>query len=240
MSSFLDAMNDEMSMDDISIKEINKYDPLVAHIDLLTEHEIKEIYEAGYLNPAEIDEYTLRYALKYFITIISEDSGYLSLEYKKAIQSYTTSAYLDKEVAESIKDVINQGTIRSLFATATFKRKRELEREIEKVEIMNSMIHELTEMGGDKDQLALLKTMVAIAKDNENKLRDTRDFVLLHIPEEEFVDSYLLLLNILNDLIPEYTRMNSVNAESIKSKIKADEFIKREDVLNVEFMENLK
>lgn len=236
---FLSEMNQEMENENV-ISVVNKYDPLVRHIELLTDEEVKDIYEGGYVTREELDKTTLVYGLQYFCTILAEEVGYLTFEYKKAIQSYESSVYLDKSVADSVKGAINQGTIRALFNTPTFKRKRELEREIEKVEIMNGMIYELTEMGGDKDQLALLKTMVNIAKDNENKLRDTRDFILLHIPEEEMVDSYVMLLNILNDLIPEYARMNSVNAESIKSKIKADPFIKRERVLDVEFMENLK
>lgn len=240
MSSIFDMLDTEE--DDIenssAITEVNKYDPLVAHIDNLSVEELKVIREMGYLDETISDEW-VKIALQYFITIISEETGNLSFEYKKAIAAYNSSAYLDKTFADSIVDIINQGTIRALFSTATFNRKRELEREIEKVEIMNSMIYDLTEMGGDKDQLALLKTMVNIAKDNENKLRDTRDFVLLHIPEEEFVDSYLLLLNTLNDIMPEYARVNSINSESIKNDIKKDTFVKRENVLEIEKLENL-
>lgn len=236
--SFLSEMQDDMKNENI-ISEVNKYDPLVRHIELLTDEEVKDVYDGGYITNKDVDKTTLIYGLQYFCTILAEDVGYLTFEYKKAIQAYESSVYLDKDVADNVKGAINQGTIRALFNIPTFKRKRELEREIEKVEIMNGMIYELTEMGGDKDQLALLKTMVNIAKDNENKLRDTRDFILLHIPEEEMVDSYVLLLNIINDLIPEYSRMNSVKAESIKSKIKADPFIKREQVIMIEELKNL-
>ena len=222
--------------EDISVSEkiehINKYNVLVEYIGTMTNDDLDEVIIKGYLDKGIYGE--LKLALQYFITVISsDDDGYVAFGYKTALNAFMDNPGLDKLGRKDELAIINEGTLRGLYNTPGFDRMKQLEHNGRIAEITQSAINKVAEDPENKEYLQTMKSLHSISKENQEKLKDNRDIVIMMVPSEEMFASFEMLLRLADESIVEVKKINPTLGQDMMRRIHGDKFIKEERAIDL-------